>query len=156
MPPPATWSIVPRRQVVELRHVGGCGHEDDHHLRGRGAASGARPARTRRRRSPRPEGFALKLRGRQRLRNIARLMRSHYCGQVNEKLLGQEVTVAGWVHRRRDHGGVIFVDLRDREGLLQVVFDPELAPAVRGGRAAAQRVRGAGDRAWCASARPAP
>ena len=41
-------------------------------------------------------------------------MRSHYCGQVNEKLVGQEVTVAGWVHRRRDHGGVIFVDLRDR------------------------------------------
>src|ERR1700722_5537028 len=54
-------------------------------------------------------------------------MRSHYCGQVNEKLLGQEVTVAGWVHRRRDHGGVIFVDVRDREGLLQVVFDPDLA-----------------------------
>jgi len=54
-------------------------------------------------------------------------MRSHYCGQVDEKLLGQEVTVAGWVHRRRDHGGVIFVDVRDREGLLQVVFDPDLA-----------------------------
>ncbi|HEY4210576.1 MAG TPA: aspartate--tRNA ligase [Steroidobacteraceae bacterium] len=54
-------------------------------------------------------------------------MRSHYCGHVDEKLTGQEITVAGWVHRRRDHGKVIFVDLRDREGLLQVVFDPDAA-----------------------------
>jgi aspartyl-tRNA synthetase len=53
------------------------------------------------------------------------MMRSHYAGQVSETLTGQEVSVAGWVHRRRDHGGVIFVDLRDREGLLQVVFDPD-------------------------------
>jgi aspartyl-tRNA synthetase len=52
-------------------------------------------------------------------------MRSHYCGQVDQSLIGQEISVAGWVHRRRDHGGVIFVDLRDREGLLQVVFDPD-------------------------------
>jgi aspartyl-tRNA synthetase len=56
-------------------------------------------------------------------------MRSHYCGQVDEKLLGREVTVAGWVHVRRDLGGVIFVELRDREGLLQIVFDPQ-TPAV--------------------------
>ncbi len=52
-------------------------------------------------------------------------MRSHFCGQVTEALDGQTVAVCGWVHRRRDHGGVIFVDLRDREGLLQVVIDPD-------------------------------
>ncbi len=52
-------------------------------------------------------------------------MRSHYCGHINESHIGQEVEVCGWVHRRRDHGGVIFIDLRDREGLLQVVSDPD-------------------------------
>ena len=65
-------------------------------------------------------------------------MRSHYCGQVNETHTGSEVEVCGWVHRRRDHGGVIFIDLRDREGLLQVVFDPD-SPEMF---AAAERVRG--------------
>ncbi len=52
-------------------------------------------------------------------------MRSHYCGLVDEQLIDQQVELCGWVNRRRDHGGVIFVDLRDREGLVQVVFDPD-------------------------------
>ncbi len=56
-------------------------------------------------------------------------MRTNYCGEVTESLIDQEVTVCGWVHRRRDHGGVIFIDLRDREGLLQVVYDPDIEDA---------------------------
>jgi aspartyl-tRNA synthetase len=65
-------------------------------------------------------------------------MRTHYCGEVNEHLVGSTVSVAGWVHRRRDHGGVIFADVRDREGLLQVVFDPDAAAVF----AEAERLRG--------------
>jgi aspartyl-tRNA synthetase len=64
-------------------------------------------------------------------------MRTHYCGQVGESLIGRVITVAGWAQRRRDHGGVIFVDLRDREGLLQIVFDPQPADVF----AQAERVR---------------
>lgn len=64
-------------------------------------------------------------------------MRSHYCGEVNESLIEQTVTVAGWMHRRRDHGGVIFIDLRDREGLVQVVCNPEDADSF----AVAEKVR---------------
>ncbi len=52
-------------------------------------------------------------------------MRSHYCGQLNSSLLDREIELCGWVHKRRDHGGVIFIDLRDREGIAQIVFDPD-------------------------------
>jgi len=64
-------------------------------------------------------------------------MRTHYCGELSAALVERTVTLCGWAHRRRDHGGVIFVDLRDREGLAQVVFDPDRAAAF----AIAERVR---------------
>ena len=64
-------------------------------------------------------------------------MRSLYCGLVTEEHIGQEITLSGWVHRRRDHGGVIFLDMRDREGIAQVVFDPDTVEAF----ATADRVR---------------
>ena len=56
-------------------------------------------------------------------------MRTNYCGLINENYLDQTITVKGWVHRRRDHGGVIFIDLRDREGIIQVVIDPDTPEA---------------------------
>ena len=55
------------------------------------------------------------------------MKRTDYCGRIDRKFLDQTVTLMGWVHRRRDHGGVIFIDLRDREGLVQVVCDPDRA-----------------------------
>jgi aspartyl-tRNA synthetase len=58
-------------------------------------------------------------------------MRTTYCGLVSEALMGQTVTLMGWAHRRRDHGGVIFIDMRDREGLVQVVFDPDRAESFK-------------------------
>src|SRR5262245_50201407 len=58
-------------------------------------------------------------------------MRSHYCGELNAALVGQTLSLCGWAHRRRDHGGVIFIDLRDREGLAQVVFNPDRVEAFR-------------------------
>ncbi|RYZ86849.1 MAG: aspartate--tRNA ligase, partial [Moraxellaceae bacterium] len=57
------------------------------------------------------------------------MMRTHYCGSLTEAQLDQTVTLCGWVHRRRDHGGVIFLDMRDREGLVQVVIDPDTPDA---------------------------
>ena len=57
------------------------------------------------------------------------MMRTHYCGSLTESQLEQTVTICGWVHRRRDHGGVIFLDMRDRDGLVQVVIDPDTPEA---------------------------
>ncbi|OGB27785.1 MAG: aspartate--tRNA ligase [Burkholderiales bacterium RIFCSPLOWO2_02_FULL_57_36] len=62
-------------------------------------------------------------------------MRTHYCGLTTEALLDQTVSLCGWVHRRRDHGGVIFIDLRDREGLVQVVCDPDRADVFKSAEA---------------------
>jgi aspartyl-tRNA synthetase len=81
-------------------------------------------------------------------------MRSEYCGLVTEALLGQTVTLCGWVNRRRDHGGVIFVDLRDREGYVQVVCDPDRAEMF----ALAEGLRNefcVQVRAWCGRGRTA-
>src|SRR3989344_1189172 len=64
-------------------------------------------------------------------------MRSHFCGELNESLIGKRVTLCGWAHSRRDHGGVIFIDLRDRAGVVQTVFDPDRKEAF----AAAESVR---------------
>jgi aspartyl-tRNA synthetase len=75
-------------------------------------------------------------------------MRTTYCGLVSEARLGQTVTLMGWAHRRRDHGGVIFIDLRDREGLVQIVCDPDRAAMF----ATAEKVRAS----TAARVRPAP
>ena len=73
-------------------------------------------------------------------------MRTTYCGLVSETLMGQTVTLMGWAHRRRDHGGVIFIDLRDREGLVQIVCDPDRAEMLHRRRGRAQRVLPEGHR----------
>jgi aspartyl-tRNA synthetase len=79
-------------------------------------------------------------------------MRTHYCGEIDASAVGQDVSVAGWVHRRRDHGGVIFIDLRDREGLLQIVFDPDHEEIF----AQAERIRGEYVLAAKGTVRPRP
>ena len=58
-------------------------------------------------------------------------MRSHHCGNLNIKNLNEEVTICGWIHRRRDHGGVIFLDVRDTTGIVQVVVNPENVEAFK-------------------------
>ena len=58
-------------------------------------------------------------------------MRSHHCGNLNIKNLNEDVTICGWIHRRRDHGGVIFLDVRDTTGIVQVVVNPENVEAFK-------------------------
>src|SRR5665648_913867 len=65
--------------------------------------------------------------------------RTHWCGEIGLESVDQDVRVAGWVHRRRDHGGLIFIDLRDRSGLLQLVFDPQVDAQAHDG---AEKLRG--------------
>ena len=62
------------------------------------------------------------------LDSMGSLRRSHATAAIGPDLVGREVVVAGWIQRRRDHGGVVFVDLRDRDGLVQIVFKPDSAP----------------------------
>ncbi len=60
-------------------------------------------------------------------------MRTNFCGELNKSHVDNEVTLCGWAHRRRDHGGVIFIDLRDKKGLAQIVIDPDTPEAFKAG-----------------------
>ncbi len=84
---------------------------------------------------------------------MVRLTRTHYCGELGAGHVGQRVVLMGWVHRRRDHGGLIFVDLRDREGIVQTVFNPELHPEAH---EVARRMRSEFVVALSGSVRPRP
>ena len=64
------------------------------------------------------------------MESMGKLSRTHSCNALGKKNVGEQVTLMGWVLRRRDHGGVIFIDLRDRHGITQVVFNPEINPEV--------------------------
>jgi len=70
---------------------------------------------------------------------LGELRRTHRCGELRREHASQQVVLMGWVHRRRDHGGLIFIDLRDREGMVQVVFNPQVAADTH---ADASRLRG--------------
>src|ERR671919_2768021 len=70
---------------------------------------------------------------------LGELRRTHRCGELRREHASQQVVLMGWVHRRRDHGGLIFIDLRDREGMVQVVFNPQVAVDTH---ADASRLRG--------------
>ena len=72
---------------------------------------------------------------------ITEVKRTHTCGQLTKADIGKEVVLFGWVQNRRDHGGAVFIDLRDREGITQVVFEPDIAAgSARAGGSAAARV----------------
>ena len=83
------------------------------------------------------------------------MRRTHHCNDLGAQDMGKEVVLMGWVQRRRDHGGVIFVDLRDREGITQVVFNPEINPEIHAKAHVAQRIRPWGPRSGWSPARKA-